>query len=159
MSRAGGMNDQGFGVAYVGQVADHPQCLDELLARRPAALDTETDDRPRAARQQLFCQSIIGMALQRGMQHPFDRLVGGEEAEHRISICDVPIHPDTKRLDALQELKSVEWRETGAEIAQSFSARAHDERGRSELLVENDAMISGIGLGQSRKFSGAAPIE
>ncbi len=69
------------------------------------------------------------------------------------------IHADAQRLDALQQLKGIGRRQTGAEIAQAFGARPHDERGRAELLVEDDAVISGIGLGQNRKFAGSAPVE
>ena len=93
------------------------------------------------------------------MQHPFDRLVRAQEFEHRMGIGDVAIHPNAERLDALQQLKSIRRRETGAEVAQAFGARPHDEGGLAELLVEDDAVISGIGLGQNRKFAGGAPIE
>ena len=99
------------------------------------------------------------MALQRGMQHPLDRLVRGEEFEHRGGIGDVAVHADAERLDALQQLKGVGRRQAGAEIAQAFGARPHDEGGRAELLVEDDAVIAGIGFGQHRKLAGAAPVE
>src|SRR3984957_19328137 len=45
MGGRGGMNDQGLGIADIGQMADHPQRLDEFLAGGPAALDPEADDR------------------------------------------------------------------------------------------------------------------
>ncbi len=50
-------------------------------------------------------------------------------------------------------------RVSSAEVAQAFGARPHDERGLAELLVEDNAVISGIGLGQDRKFAGSAPVE
>jgi hypothetical protein len=40
-----------------------------------------------------------------------------------------------------------------------FGARPHDERGLAELLVEDNAVISGIGLGQHRKLLRCAPVE
>jgi len=51
------------------------------------------------------------------------------------------------------------WRKTGAEIAQAFGAGAHDEGGLAELLVEDDAMIAGIGFGKLRKFAAGVPVE
>ena len=99
------------------------------------------------------------MTLQRGMQHPLDRLVRGQELEHRMGIRHVAVHANAERLDALQQLKGIGRREAGAEVAQAFGARAHDEGGLAELLVEDDAVISGIGLGQHRKFAGGAPVE
>ena len=64
-----------------------------------------------------------------------------------------------KRLDALQQLEGVGRRQAGAEIAQAFGAGAHDEGSRAELLVENEAVIAGIGFGQHREFAGGAPVE
>ena len=69
-----------------------------------------------------------------------------------MGIGDMTLHADAERLDALQQLKGVGRRQAGAEIAQAFGARPHDERGLAELLVEDDAVISGIGLGQHRKL-------
>jgi hypothetical protein len=69
------VDHQGLGVADIGEMADHAQGLDELLARRPAPLDAETDDGAGAVRQQFFGQLMIGMILQRRMQHPLDALV------------------------------------------------------------------------------------
>jgi hypothetical protein len=40
MGGAGGMTKR-LGVADIGQMADHPQAFDELLAGGPAALDSE----------------------------------------------------------------------------------------------------------------------
>ena len=99
------------------------------------------------------------MIFQRGMQHPLDRLVGLEEFQHRERIAHVPFHADAERLDALQQLERVGRRQARAEIAQAFGAGAHDEGGLAELLVEDDAVIAGIGLGQDGKFAGRVPVE
>ena len=69
------------------------------------------------------------------------------------------LHAHAERLDALQQLEGIHRRHTGAEIAQPFGARAHDEGGGAELLVEDDAVIAGIGLGQQGEFAGCAPVE
>ena len=130
-----------------------------FLPAGPAALDAETDDRSGAARQQLLCQFVVRMAFQRRMQHPLDRLVGGQELEHGERIRHVAVHAHAERLDALQQLEGVGRRQARAEIAQALGARPHDEGGLAELLVEDDAVIAGIGLGQLRKFSGPAPVE
>src|SRR5439155_8316172 len=119
-------------------MADHPQAFDEFLAGSPAALDSEADDRARAARQQSFCQLIVGVSLERGVQYPVDGFVGAEVFEQSVSVCHMAIHANAERLDALQQLKSVGRRKTGAEVAQAFGARPHDERGLAELLVEDN---------------------
>ncbi|MGY4242705.1 hypothetical protein ACVIIZ_004113 [Bradyrhizobium sp. USDA 4523] len=41
----------------------------------------------------------------------------------------------------------------------ALGAGAHDEGGLAELLVEDDAVIAGIGLGELREFAGGAPVE
>ena len=53
----GGMDDQRLGVADVGQVRGQLGRLDELLRGRPAALDAEAQDRPRALAR-YFCPSL-----------------------------------------------------------------------------------------------------
>ena len=58
------------------------------------------------------------------------------------------IHANAERLDALQQLKGVGRREAGTEVAQALGAGPHDEGGGAELLVEDNAVIAGIGLGQ-----------
>ena len=40
-------------------------------------------------------------------QAALDRLVRGKEFEHRVGVGDVALHPDTQRLDPLQQLKSI----------------------------------------------------
>ena len=129
------------------------------LARGAAALDSERDDRARAARQQAFRQLMIGMVGERGVQHPFDRLVALQEVEHGVRIVHVPIHAYRQGLHSLQKLERVGRREARAEIAQTLCARAHDEGGRAELLVEDDAVIARIGFGQHRELAGRAPVE
>ena len=51
--------------------------------------------------------------------------------------------------------KALVGRQAGAEIAQAFGARPHDEGGGAEFLGEDDAVIAGIGLGHGRKLAGA----
>ena len=82
-----------------------------------------------------------------------------EEAEHRRRVLDMALHAQRQRLDALQEMEGVGRRHAGAEIAQAFGARPHDEGRRAELLGEVDAVIAGIGLGQRREFAGGLPVE
>src|SRR3954462_10997432 len=99
------------------------------------------------------------MSLQRRMQYPFDSLVRAKEFHHLIGNGHVAVHPDAERLDPLQQLKGGNGRETSAEVAQPFCARAHDEGGLPELLVEDDTVISAVGFGQSRELSPCPPIE
>src|SRR6267143_643116 len=45
MGRAGGVNDQGLGVAHIGQMGGKAERFDEFAPRLAAALDAESDDR------------------------------------------------------------------------------------------------------------------
>ena len=129
-----------------------------LPAARPPLMPKETiDPAPRGSSR--LGELMVGMIFQRGMQHPLDRLVGGERFEHRERVAHVAFHADAQRLDALQQLERVGRRQAGAEIAQALGARAHDEGGLAELLVEDDAVIAGIGLGELGKFAGGVPVE
>ena len=153
MGGAGGVNHQRLGVTDIGEMADHAKRLDELPAGGTTALDAEADDRARAARQQRLREFVVGVVRQRGMQHPFDRLVRGQGLQHHVGIGDVAVHANAERLDALQQLKRIGRRQARAEVAQALGAGPHDEGGLAELLVEDDAVIAGIGLGQHRELA------
>ncbi len=56
-------------------------------------------------------------------------------------------------------MESIGRRNTGTEVTQTFRARTHNERLRSELFGEDNAVIAGIGLGELRKFTRADPVE
>ncbi len=86
------------------------------------------------------------------MQHPVDGLVGAEEFEYGLGICDVALHADAQRLDALQQLKGIGRRKARAEVAQAFGARPHDECARAEFFGEDDAVIAGIRCRQCGEF-------
>src|SRR5258706_5711849 len=128
------MNDQRLGVADMGEVADQPHALDELLAGGPTALDSEADDRSSAARQQQRGQRVIRMALQRRMQNPISRLVRGQEFQSRMGICDMAVHANAQGLYTLHELKRIGRREASAEIAPAPRAPPLDERGGGVML-------------------------
>ena len=74
-------------------------------------------------------------------------------------LAHVAFHADAQRLDALQQLERVGRRQAGAEVAQALGAGAHDEGGLAELLVEDDAVIAGIGLGELGELAGGVPVE
>ncbi len=90
-----------------------------LPAARPPLMPKETiDPAPRGSGR--FGELMVRMILQRGMQHPVDRLVGGERLEHRERVAHVALHANAQRLDALQQLERIGRRQTGAEIAQTL---------------------------------------
>ena len=129
-----------------------------LPAARPPLIPKD-HDRPRAARQQPLRKLMVRMIFQRRMQHPVDCLVGGQRLQHRERIAHVALHAHTQRLDALQQLERVGRREARAKIAQTFRAGTHDEGGLAELLVEDDAVIAGIGLSELGKLARRVPVE
>ena len=104
-------------------------------------------------------QRVIGMACERRVQHPFDRLVLLQEGEHRApcSPCAAPCAE--QRLDALQQVEGVGRRQARAEIAQALGARPHDEGRGAELLGEDEAVIAGVRLGHRRDLPFALPVE
>jgi hypothetical protein len=86
------------------------------------------------------------------MQHPVDGFVGAEEFEHRVGICHMAIHANAERSRRPAAVETRWSAKTGAEVAQAPGARPHDEGGGAELLVKDNAVISGIGFGQHRKL-------
>src|ERR1700733_1968476 len=76
-----------------------------------------------------------------------------------MGIRHVALHANAEGLDALQQLERISRRQTSAEVAQAFGPRPHDEGSVAELLVEDNAVIAGIGFGQYRKLAGSMPVE
>ena len=128
--------------------------LDEAPAGAAAALDPEAHHRARALGQNPLGQPVVGVAGERGMQHPGDRLVGGEELDHRMGVGDVALDPERQGLDPLQDVERVLRAHAGAEIAQALGARPHVERRRAVGLGVDQAVIAGVGLGHA---SGTCP--
>src|SRR5213592_5213421 len=65
------------------------------------------------------------------------------------------IHPQPKRLDALQEQEGVEWAQRRPQVAQTLDARLHDKGKVAEGLVEADAVVALARLQQLRERAGA----
>ena len=78
-----------------------------LRAGRAAALDAEADDRARALRQQPLRQRVIGMALERRVQHPRDRRVLLQETSTAAVLAMCRAMRNAQRLDALQQMEGI----------------------------------------------------
>ena len=91
-------------------------------AARPPLMPKETIE-PAPRGSSCFASAKSWMRLERGMQHPVDRLVGLQRRQHGRRVRDMALHAQRQRLDALQQIESVGRRQAGAEVAQAFGAR------------------------------------
>ncbi len=75
---------------------------------------------------------------------------------HLERVFHVPLNPQRKGLQALQEQKRVERAQRRAGVAQEIDPRLGDVRRGAGRVGQAQAVIAGIGLGQAGKFAGAA---
>ena len=75
------------------------------------------------------------------------------------ALATVALHADVQRLDAGDGEEGVHRRHRRAEIAQRHRARLGGEGEVAEILVEVQAMIGRLRLGQRREFAALRPVE
>ena len=98
---------------------------------------------PGAVRQQPLRQREIGMRRER--RDESTHAIAGcscRELEHGRRVFHVPLHAHRQGLDALQQVEGIAGRHAGAEIAQAFGPRAHDEGRGPELLARSQCRDS-----------------
>src|ERR1051325_9761475 len=113
------MNDQGFGVADVGEQAEQLERVDKALTGFVAAAYAEGDDRACAVRQVFLSERVVLARFEAGIVDPLDFRVSFEEARHLKRVLRMTLHAQVQRLCPLQQEKGVEWRQARARIAQA----------------------------------------
>src|SRR6185437_11419472 len=111
------MNDQGFCVPDIRQQAEEFERVLELLPGFKSATDTEGDDGAGSIRKILLRPCVVFAAGQAGIVHPFDCWMLFEEFGDSQCILRMPRYTQVNRLNALQDQKRIEWRDTCASIA------------------------------------------
>ena len=155
----GRMNDEGLGVADVGNERKKFEGVDELLARFVTTLDAEGDERALAVGQVFLRARVVGAGVEAGVVDPIDagmllKMLGDGEG-----ILGVALEAEVERLNPLQKQEGVEWREGGAGVAQPLHAGFEDEGQRTEGLGVGEAMVGRIGLGELLEAAGSGPVE
>ena len=101
-----------------------------------------------------------------GVVAPSDAVISGEKLGCFLGVLTDPSHAEMEGFDTLDRLPGVEGGLAGANVAEELQAHLHDEgdvgvTGRREGLEGvpvHQAMVRGVGLGESGKAVGA-PVE
>ena len=101
MRGGGRVNDQGFGVADIGQMAQKLHPLDKFHARVQAAFDAEGQHGARPLGHVFFRQVVILIARQRGVIDVADGRVIMEKFRHGHGVFAVPVHAHMQGLQTL----------------------------------------------------------
>ena len=75
-----------------------------------------------------------------------------QELRHGQGVFAMPRHPQVQRFQPLQEQKRVERAQHAAQVAQPVRAAGDDVAQLADRLVEDRAVVRGIGLGELRPF-------
>ena len=106
-----------------------------------------------------LARCVVGMAVQAGIGDPADAWGGSPGTRPPPGrCCDVALHAQAERLDALQGLPAVERRLAGADVAQDLHARLDDE-GRqpgAEQVGVDQAVVGGVGRGEVGEAAAAS---
>ena len=160
-----GWIDQAAHVADVGDVAVQLEAVDEPLAGLEAALDLEGEDRAGAAAAAYFCASSYHGLDSAGRRTRPTRPRRGPPASSATAgaFCDVPLHPQAQRLEALRDRNALNGDDGRAEVAQQLHAGLEDERqvgaeraADAEVAGVDQAVVARVGLGEVGKRLAAA---
>lgn len=144
VGRAGGVNDQRFRIADIGQVRTQLARIDELLARFQSALDAEAQDRALAIGQILLSVGVVGAGFQSRVIDPINPVVRFQELGNGQSVFAVPWHSQVQCFQTLQEQESRErvHRRTG--VSQPVGANVQvvgDVAHRTQVFFENRTVV------------------
>src|SRR5688572_8066337 len=104
------MNDEALGVANVGEQAVQLEPVDKALAGLQAAVDAEAEDRAEESFPVVLRRHLVRrMFFEARVVHPGDPGMVPQELSDGLSVRRVALHPQGKRLQALQEQEAVEW--------------------------------------------------
>ena len=121
-------------VPDIGQVAEQLEPFDEPPAGIGAAGDTERHDRPATVGHVLLLTSCHGLDARPGVRHPRNLVAGLEPLRHLSRHWHVTFHPQTQRLEALQEEERVQRSDGGPHVTQVLQAGLQDVPGREQRL-------------------------
>ena len=103
VGRGGRMDHQGFQIRHIGQQGKQLQMVDEAMGFLLPAPDIKGKDTAAAVGKIPLIQRMIRMLRQHGMAHMLHQGMMAEIFHHPFGILDMSLHPQRKRLCALQE--------------------------------------------------------
>ncbi len=86
------VQDEGFRVSDVSNVADQLDLLHDLDARVVSTSHSKGEDRPKASGEVFFCETMTGAFGKSGVVHPLDRRMVVQKFGHLLGIGTVPFH-------------------------------------------------------------------
>ena len=158
MGGRGRVDNQGFGVSHVGQVAQELRVLDEFDPGFHTAFHPETQDRPRAFGQVLPGEFMVFIVFEAGVFHPGDRVMPGKILRHLQGIFAMAVHAHRQGFQPLQEQEGIERAQAGTQRAQDFTARLHGVTEIAERFIEAHAVIALGRFGHAGEFT-VGPVE
>src|SRR5579863_6536826 len=101
MSRAGGMDDERFGIADIGQVREQFYMANEPFPCFQTAFDSKAEDGAIPMRMVLRGQLVLWMACETGIADPTNGGMRLQEFGHAQGVLAVPLHAQWERLQSL----------------------------------------------------------
>src|SRR5688572_20873774 len=93
------------------------------------------------------------MVLEAWVVDPVDFGVALQELGDGLRVRGVALHPQGKRLQALQEEEAVERAEGGAPVPEHLDAGLQDKRKFAERGVDLQPVVGGVWFGEARELS------
>jgi hypothetical protein len=122
-----GVDDEGLGVANVGEVEAELEVVEDGLDLVDVAGDAEGEDCAWPLGQDLLGAFLVPVRGQARVVDPDHALVGFEPLAELDGVFDVVVTPERDRLEALQEGPDVEGRHAGPEVAHRVHAELRRE--------------------------------
>lgn len=118
-----------------------------------AALDVEGEDGAAAIREVLLVQLVVLAAFDGRVGDGLDFRNGLQVIDDLQRVLDVAFDAQGQGFGALQQQEGRERGQGGAGVAQQDGAHAGHEGGAAEGLIEVQAMVGRIRLGQGRELA------
>ena len=164
MGGRGRVDDQGLGVADIGQVAGQLDMVDKGLRRLRAAANAKIQHRAKTVAQILLGLGVVGAVFQAVVLHPGHLRMRAQPLRQRQGVVHMALHAQRQGFHALQQLERIERRQAGADVAQAFHPGA-DGKGdiakraaRAKHLPEIQAVVARRRVGEQGKLA-IAPVE
>src|SRR5580692_12782724 len=138
------MARQRLGIAHVHHPLEEAERVEAFPATLITALHAEGQQRTEVGAQVSMGHRIEGIVGKPDIVHPINHGMSAEKFRDLARVLDVALHPQSQRLNALQEQKPVKRRQRGSSISLAYRSAARDECGFFVMIDVDYAVIGDL---------------
>lgn len=153
------MNDQGLGVAYIGQIGENFQVIDEVSGCLESVLQFDGEDGACAFRQVFLLEFMVGRGFQARIVDLCHFRMFFQEFRQFLGVGHVTFYAERQCFQPLDEEPGRNRRNGCAGIAEDFGTNAGNKACPRDVGGKIDAMVGCVGIGKMRISFRLVPVE